>query len=299
MPSIQDSKQAVSLDSSALREIGEALSALASPLADRIETPDWDQKLEQVGPQLVSVERVRYQVDSRTVDDGETAPFDATSFSAWPPASATSAATSFHVFMPSKHPGYEFLEIPYVQVESSDYGWVSVQAWAPSAPVATSLMDTVFSVLEKHEKKTLPESDSPLRAVFVGHGGDRQWEVVRDYLQSSQYRVEAFETDERAGFNTLDVVSQMIHASDVAVIVMTAADKLADGSMLARQNVIHEIGFAQGVIGVPNTIILLEEGVKEFTNIAGLTQVRFQRGEIHTTKTRVMKAVDARASRGC
>ncbi|QIS38952.1 TIR domain-containing protein [Clavibacter capsici] len=160
-------------------------------------------------------------------------------------------------------------------------------------------MDTVFAVLDRYVTDTPPDTEGPFRAVFVGHGGDRQWEVVRDYLQESNFRVEAFETDERAGFNTLDVVSQMIHGSDLAVIVMTSADKLVNGSMLARQNVVHEIGFAQGVLGVPNTIILLEEGVTEFTNIAGLTQVRFRRGEIHTTKTRVLRAVDTRANRGC
>ncbi|MGF6821188.1 putative nucleotide-binding protein [Microbacterium sp. ZKA21] len=148
-------------------------------------------------------------------------------------------------------------------------------------------------------KKLIPERAVPLHIapqlqpfrVFIGHGGDRKWEAVREFIREAGYAVEAFETSPRAGQMTLAVVERMISDATVAVIVMTGADALADGRKMARQNVVHELGFAQGRLGVDNTIVLLEDGTEEFTNIAGLTQIRFNNGEIHTTKDHVLAAL--------
>jgi predicted nucleotide-binding protein len=137
-----------------------------------------------------------------------------------------------------------------------------------------------------------------MNTVFIGHGGDRQWEVVRDYLVTGGVNVEAFESGERASLLTLDVVGQMIRSSRFAILVLTGADATADGRLLARQNVVHELGFAHGALGIENTIVLLEQGTEEFTNIAGLTQIRFSRGEIHTTKERVLSLIAQRSEIG-
>ncbi len=48
----------------------------------------------------------------------------------------------------------------------------------------------------------------------------------------------------------------------------------------ARMNVIHEVGLFQGRLGFTKAIVLLEEGCEEFSNIQGLGQVRFPRGNI-------------------
>ncbi len=45
-------------------------------------------------------------------------------------------------------------------------------------------------------------------------------------------------------------------------------------------NVIHEAGLFQGRLGFERTIILLEEGCEEFSNIQGLGQIRFPSGNI-------------------
>jgi predicted nucleotide-binding protein len=55
---------------------------------------------------------------------------------------------------------------------------------------------------------------------------------------------------------------------------------MADGKLQARMNVIHEAGLFQGRLGFSRAIIMLEEGCEEFSNIAGLGQVRFPRGNI-------------------
>jgi predicted nucleotide-binding protein len=47
-------------------------------------------------------------------------------------------------------------------------------------------------------------------------------------------------------------------------------------------NVIHEAGLFQGRLGFRKAIILLEEGCDEFSNIAGLGQLRFRTGAIRS-----------------
>jgi predicted nucleotide-binding protein len=61
---------------------------------------------------------------------------------------------------------------------------------------------------------------------------------------------------------------------------MTAEDELADGKIQARTNVVHEAGLFQGRLGFSRAIILLEEGCDEFSNIQGLGQIRFPKGNI-------------------
>jgi predicted nucleotide-binding protein len=50
--------------------------------------------------------------------------------------------------------------------------------------------------------------------------------------------------------------------------------------MLARQNVVHETGLFQGRLGLSLAIVLLEDGTEEFSNIAGVQQMRFAKGNI-------------------
>lgn len=156
------------------------------------------------------------------------------------------------------------------------------------------LVVAMFDVAHEALLATVPpnsaaaaQSARPFR-IFIAYGGGRAWEVVRDYLVAAGFEVDAFTEQERAGELTLDVVEGMIRSASVAVIVMTGADKMEDGSIYARQNVVHETGFAQGAIGRRNTVILREAGVTLPTNVAGLTYIQFEKGEIHTTKDRVI-----------
>jgi predicted nucleotide-binding protein len=44
--------------------------------------------------------------------------------------------------------------------------------------------------------------------------------------------------------------------------------------------VIHEVGLFQGRLGFAKAIVLLEEGCTEFSNIHGLGQIRFPKGNV-------------------
>ena len=61
---------------------------------------------------------------------------------------------------------------------------------------------------------------------------------------------------------------------------MTGEDSTPDGQVRARENVVHEIGLFQGRLGFRKAIVLLEEGCTEFSNIHGLTEIRFPKGNI-------------------
>lgn len=135
----------------------------------------------------------------------------------------------------------------------------------------------------------VPEPPADVRPfkIFIAYGGGRTWEVIRDYLQDEGFEVDAFTEQERAGQITIDVVSTMIHGASLALIVMTGADVVGDQRQ-ARQNVIHELGFAQGALGLQRTVLLREAGVVLPSNLAGVTYMEFAPGEIHTLRERVV-----------
>jgi len=45
-------------------------------------------------------------------------------------------------------------------------------------------------------------------------------------------------------------------------------------------NVVHEAGLFQGRLGFTKAIVLLEDGCEEFSNIKGLGQIRFPKGNV-------------------
>lgn len=120
--------------------------------------------------------------------------------------------------------------------------------------------------------------------VFIGHGRSDQWKNLKDHLRDQHgYEIEAFENGARAGHTIRDVLHSMMTNSSFALLVMTGEDSTDDGLLRARQNVIHEAGLFQGKLGFERAIVLLEKGVDEFSNIQGITQIRFSPGNIRET----------------
>jgi predicted nucleotide-binding protein len=149
-------------------------------------------------------------------------------------------------------------------------------------------IEAVFEVFEKHaaqcELPPEPEPARPAPTVFIGHGRSGAWRDLKDHLHEKHgYRVEAYETGARAGHTIRDVLEDMIEKSSFAVLVMTGEDEQLDGQIRARQNVIHEAGLFQGRLGFARAILLLEEGVEEFSNVQGVQYIRFSRDNVKET----------------
>lgn len=117
--------------------------------------------------------------------------------------------------------------------------------------------------------------------VFIGHGRSPQWRELKEFLQDRLgLQVDEFNRVPVAGTTTVARLSQMMDNAAFACLIMTAEDELADGTTAARANVVHEVGLFQGRLGFERAIVLMEEGCEEFSNITGLSQLRYPEGRI-------------------
>lgn len=148
-------------------------------------------------------------------------------------------------------------------------------------------IERVFEVFEVNaEQARLPEKDvkKKLREeikVYIAHGRSPQWRDLKDHLQDKHgFRVITYETGPRAGYSIEEVLKEMAREASIAFLIHTGED-LDKGDVLhARENVIHETGLFQGRLGWKKSIVLLEDGCNEFSNIAGVQQLRFSKGNI-------------------
>jgi hypothetical protein len=119
------------------------------------------------------------------------------------------------------------------------------------------------------------------RRIFIGHGRSPLWRVLKDFIADRlQLPWDEFNREATAGYPTTDRLQTMMSQAAFAFLVMTAEEEHADATLHARPNVIHEVGLFQGHLGLSRAIVLLEDGCSEFSNIIGLSQIRFPRGDI-------------------
>ena len=117
--------------------------------------------------------------------------------------------------------------------------------------------------------------------IFIGHGGSPLWRELKDFLRDSLHlTVDEFNNMPSAGIPTVTRLTELLDSAAFAFLVMTAEDDQPDGTRRARENVVHEAGLFQGRLGFKRAIILMEEGCQEFSNIHGLGQIRFPKGNI-------------------
>jgi predicted nucleotide-binding protein len=95
-----------------------------------------------------------------------------------------------------------------------------------------------------------------------------------------------------AGVTNQARLGEMLEGAGIAFLVATAEDEQEDGTMVARQNVVHEAGLFQGRLGLTRAIVLLEDGCEEFSNIQGLGQIRFPEERIDATFEEVRRVLE-------
>lgn len=119
------------------------------------------------------------------------------------------------------------------------------------------------------------------KRVFIGHGRSLLWYQLKDFIRDRVgLPCDEFNLEPAAGMSTTERLESMLAQAGFAFVVMTAEEKHADGLVYARPNVIHEVGLFQGKLGTHRAIVLLESGCSDFSNITGLTQIRFPQGNI-------------------
>ena len=119
------------------------------------------------------------------------------------------------------------------------------------------------------------------KKIFIGHGRSHIWRALKDFIEGElKLPYEEFERISTAGKSINNRLEEMLEESCIAFIIMTGEDEQPDGSLRARENVIHEVGLFQGRLGFEKAIILLEDGCARFSNIEGLIYLSFPKGNI-------------------
>jgi predicted nucleotide-binding protein len=131
------------------------------------------------------------------------------------------------------------------------------------------------------------------RRIFIGHGRSQLWRVLKDFIADRlQLPWDEFNREATAGYPTTDRLESMMSQAAFAFLVMTAEEEHVDETLHARPNVIHEVGLFQGHLGLSRAIVMLEDGCSEFSNIIGLSQIRFPRGDISARFEEVRRVLE-------
>jgi predicted nucleotide-binding protein len=158
--------------------------------------------------------------------------------------------------------------------------------------VAADIARKGASHLERKSRKRSRDSRIGTN-VFIGHGRAAAWRELKDFIQDRvQLPWDEFNRVPVAGVTNIARLLEMLDASAIAFLVMTAEDEMADASLQARMNVIHEAGLFQGRLGFSRAIVMLEEGCAEFSNVAGLGQIRFPKGNISAAFEEVRRVLE-------
>ena len=123
----------------------------------------------------------------------------------------------------------------------------------------------------------------PLRGnrIFIGHGRSQLWRDLKDFITERLHLPwDEFNREAVAGIPTFERLGDMLDHAAFAFLIMTAEEERSDATLHARPNVIHEVGLFQGRLGPRRAIVMVEEGCAEFSNITGLSQIRFPHGDI-------------------
>lgn len=143
-----------------------------------------------------------------------------------------------------------------------------------------SIAKRASSHLKRVEKQHAREERTGTN-VFIGHGRSTAWRELKDFVHDRlRLPWDEFNRVPVAGVTNIGRLAEMLDAAAIAFLVMTAEDEQKDGTLRARENVVHEAGLFQGRLGFTRAIIVLEEGCQEFSNIQGLGQIRFPTGRI-------------------
>jgi Predicted nucleotide-binding protein containing TIR-like domain len=166
---------------------------------------------------------------------------------------------------------------PHVRV-IADVGEIKAPSIAGHA--LAQIVRRASSYLETVEKNTA-NADRVGTNVFIGHGRSKEWKDLKDFInERMRLPWDEFNRVAVAGIPNTVRLSTMLDAAAVAFLVLTAEDEKRDGKVQARMNVVHEAGLFQGRLGFNRAIVMLEEGCEEFSNIAGLGQIRFPKNNI-------------------
>jgi predicted nucleotide-binding protein len=156
------------------------------------------------------------------------------------------------------------------------------------------LADRAAAHLDREDRRQRREERKVAGSyVFLGHGRSLLWMELKGFVEDRLgLRVDEFNRVPVAGVTNVERLVQMLDDAALALLVLTAEDERVDGSVVARQNVVHEAGLFQGRLGFTRAIVVIEDGCGGFSNIEGLGEIRFPKGEIKAAFEEVRQVLE-------
>jgi predicted nucleotide-binding protein len=147
---------------------------------------------------------------------------------------------------------------------------------------------TPATALDERQKMTAAG-----KKIFIGHGRSPVWRELKDFLQDRLHlTIDEFNSVSTAGVATSNRLEEMLDNAAFAFLILTAEDEQVDGTLRARENVVHEAGLFQGRLGFKKAILLLEETCEKFSNAYGLGHIPFPPGKVGATFERVREVLE-------
>jgi len=156
---------------------------------------------------------------------------------------------------------------------------------AATAKELVAYLDSVLGLYLAPKARELAESGVARAKVFIGHGRN---EVVRQRLKNfigDRCGLEPIVLQDlpSSGLTVIEKLEKYGRVADFAVLILTGDDLQEHGEVRARQNVIQELGWFQGVLGRQRTAVLLQSGVAVPSNIGGVVYIEFQAETVEST----------------
>lgn len=195
----------------------------------------------------------------------------------------------FEEFLQMNNPSAEFSYVGFGNYSDSSiivtfYGNYSFKTKVEVSGKNKVEINKILRIFDETKNRRIKEEQKPKKKkpkIFLGHGRSNQWEKLKNHLQDKHgMDVIAYETGARAGHTIRDILDEMSSEATIAFLLHTAEDELVDGKANARPNVIHETGLFQGKLGFPRAIVILEEDCEEYSNLAGIQQIRYSKNNI-------------------
>lgn len=138
------------------------------------------------------------------------------------------------------------------------------------------------------------QGNSQAFRVFISHGRSHLRAEIKRFVEYRLSFATEILVDQFSGGAIFDRLQDKAWDCDCAIVVATPDDpqrKLR--SFRARQNVIHEIGYLQGMFGDTELVIMLkEESVEWFSNVQGIEYISFQGTDIRSTFSKLGQALE-------
>ena len=128
------------------------------------------------------------------------------------------------------------------------------------------------------------DGDEQEFTVFIIHGHSDDWKDVERYINKKLgFNTVVIKENYRAGETIIDKVEDAVwEECDCAVAILSPDDLTKDGKFLARQNVLFELGYAQGVYEREYVVILKEDSVAINSDLHGIVYIEYKKGNIQS-----------------